>query len=187
MTIMKRISSLLRLTAQLSKTDNPPDLSKRDFLKSGFSLMLGATLLGAVGPAYGFGNQPIPLANDLQLFTDISTLLTGNKNLPTTLAKEYFTVLYKRDQNNFQSFLSKMRTVKHSNLKDTLRNELVTNSPLTSTIKNILMLWYTASFHGHTISVDAYHHTLLWQAFGATPEGVCSGATGSWQNKPLNQ
>ena len=111
----------------------------------------------------------------LNQFLALSQALTGFDNLDRVLAEQYFDLLSQTFGQSFECLVTNLPSIITTRDIDALYQ-----SSQDVILQSIILLWYTGSLQGETVSADAYRQGLLWRTINTQAPGQCRGKFGDW-------
>jgi hypothetical protein len=125
-------------------------------------------------------------------FLDLSYKLCGVKDLSSSLADEYFSILHANEP-NFENVMEKYRDIvdQHpADIGEEIKKQLVTEPAAADVLKKIIKLWYLGRYDKITElrAGEHYFHyeALIWKLLHSHPAGMSGGYFGYWAYKPDN-
>ncbi|SRR6266511_1730463 len=128
---------------------------------------------------------------DLQAFTALSEVLTGEDDLDAVVAEEYlkrFETAYPQDSAKLLAAFSAVRG--SPDLTGRLGKVLREDQTLGQAARRLITLWYTAELKGADgkqlgpETERQYQSALLYRVIGAPAPGFTKAGYGYWQTKP---
>lgn len=127
-------------------------------------------------------------------FLRMSAVLTGEDNLPPSLADEYLAFLQSQPEGaQIDELLLKFEGLEQSGLSRSARvqSEIVESEAFGPLVQRILILWFTAAFTSSTgttivVGAEPYFQALLWPTVRAHAPGLSGGYFGYWAYPPEN-
>jgi len=130
---------------------------------------------------------------DLDIFIDLSKVLTAETRLDRTLAEGYLERLKTAYPGPMQDLLDAFRGIA-SDRYDVfeVKRRVVDNSALQPLAQQVIMIWYTSQFTGsdekvHPGKQDEYYHGFLWQVIQAHAPTHSTEEYGYWTHAPDSQ
>ncbi|MEM8719592.1 MAG: hypothetical protein AAGE84_09825 [Cyanobacteria bacterium P01_G01_bin.39] len=132
----------------------------------------------------------LDLSVALTNFSKFDLLGTGQSDL------YYLTIEQEIGQETFQELLQTFHDLElqaqddQSVLEQKLRAEILDSDKLGNIARNIIKLWYSATWHSLTskdkrvVSPQAYPEGLLWRSIGVNPPGAKAPGYDSWSEEP---
>lgn len=132
---------------------------------------------------------------NLKLFLSLSQVLTGENMLDENLSKQYFERLVAVYPNEMQSLLNGFSALPGVDLPNEFKTNILNtaNEFLTHLIKQIINVWYTASFFKPKpddktslppTTIEQYKGQLMYPLIKAPVRSYSTLEYGYWKNKP---
>ena len=137
------------------------------------------------------GNQaaPNPIQTPLQLFLQLSSVLTAEPSLPVDLVEIYFNRARQNLGAKLDVLLDRFGTLLAAGNRDVVNivhDEILASPDHGPVAKTILLLWYIGGIQNaagdwEMQSADQYYRALVWDAIGAHPSTLSNGYFGHWK------
>ena len=137
--------------------------------------------------------------SEIDLFLQLSEVLTGAGDLDANLAGEYLARLrkeYPKEVSDLVAAFSEIASVAgpHAyNFVDDVRSKIVENARLALIVQHVITIWYTAQFTGPDGKLrgadtpEQFYAGLLWSVIHAHAPTHPTEPFGSWHDYPKEE